>query len=138
MIAMLIKDLSEQVWRITQEVIPSANQKRSLHFLKAFRDLYYPTIGKIEIMNRVTTDPQEYLKFCETLILRKNKLPDNEFSMLIKQINKLNLEQMEMLLNAILLAKAELLYLINKKEDGLRSTVSVPERSQDKKLFINH
>jgi len=116
---MWIKEQNEKVWRITQETIPSANIRRSIHLLKSFRDLFYPTMGKIDLLNKVIANPQEYREFCETQILRKNKLPDNEFSMLINQIDKINLEQIEILLNRILLAKAELLYLLNKKDNRL-------------------
>ena len=63
---MWIKEQNEKLWRITQEIIPSANMRRSLLLLKSFRDLHYSTMGKIEIIDKVIAAPQEYLKFCET------------------------------------------------------------------------
>jgi hypothetical protein len=50
------------------------------------------------------------------LILRKSRLSDDEFSTFIKQIEKLNLEQIEIALNSLLLAKSEFLYLYNKEK----------------------
>ena len=104
------------IWRITQEVIPAIIPRRVNNLLKTFRDLHYPTMRMTDIGDMVVANPEEFKFFCETQFLRVNKLAEDDFKHLVNQIEKLDLEQIEMLLNEILLYKANLLYLLNKKK----------------------
>ena len=106
------QESKEMIWRITQEIIPSANVSRSINLFRNFRDLYYPTTEKKAVAELVLDNPQEYKNFCKNLILKYNKLPEDDFRHLINQINKLNLEQIEIMLNKVLLAKLDVLHLI--------------------------
>ena len=69
-----------------------------------------------EIANKVMKEPQEFKNFCENLILKYNKLSEDELNHLMNQVDKLNLEQIEILLNKISLAKLDILHLINKSK----------------------
>ena len=117
-----IKEQKELVLRITQEVIPSADLRRSRNLLKIFRERHFPLMGIREISEKVIKEPQEFKNFCETLILKVNKLEESDFNHLLNQVVKLNLEQIEILLNRVLLAKTGVLQLIDKYKRAIKES----------------
>jgi len=110
-----IKESKEIILQITQEIFPSANLKRSSNLLKSFRDLHYSSLTTKEIAHKVMMQPKEFQNFCKRLILKENKLSEDDFNHLLNQVCKLNLEQLELLSNKILLSKSNILHLISKQ-----------------------
>ena len=108
------QDGKEKIWRITQEVLPSANLRRATNLLKTFRNMKCPDMGIREFAVKVIADAAEYKDFCEAYILRTNKLEDDDFRHILNETAKMNLEQIEILINHLLLAKTDILRLINK------------------------
>ena len=111
------KESKEKIRRLTQDVLPSVDLRRSRNLLKLFRDLKYPEVGIREIAVKVLEDPVEYLEFCEAQILKSNKLEESAFNHLLNQSDNLNLEQIEILINRLLMTKINILHLIEKNKD---------------------
>jgi hypothetical protein len=106
------KESREKILQITQEVIPTAGKKQAGNLLKGFGNRYFPTMEMREVARTVINSPLEYKIFCER-IRKTAKLQEHEFNYIINQIERLSLEQLEILAEKVSLELA--LSVLNKQ-----------------------
>ena len=112
------KENKRAIWQITQEVIPSAKLYRSNNLLISFRKEHFPETEIREVAEKVINDPQDFKKFCEVFVLKYNNLDEHDFRHVLGQVDKMNSDQIEILLNKVLMCKSDILQIIKRSKKG--------------------